>query len=81
MIYDLRFNHNFKAFNETLTLTAAGDWIIYHCGRYASGPHKQAAMSASDAGLVRLTQRRIKKEGIDEFEYIAQRSSKRWRTE
>lgn len=80
MIHDLTQNRNPKAFNEILTLTAAGDWIVYHCGKYASGPHKASAMIACDAGLVTLAQRRVKKPGADDFEYIAQRTSKKWRT-
>lgn len=78
-VFDISDNRNPKAFNETLTLTRKGDVIIYHAGLFAAGVHKAPAVDAHVAGLVTLAQRRRNTTGHDRFEYIAQRTSKKWK--
>lgn len=78
-VFDLSNNRNPKAFDETLTLTRKGDLIIYHVGLFAGGIHSRAASLAHEAGLVTLVQRRRNTTGHDRFEYIAQRTSKKWK--
>ena len=79
-VFDISDNRNPKAFSETLTLTRKGDVIIYHTGLFAAGAHKAPAVDAYVAGLVTLIQRRRNTTGNDRFEYIAQRTSKKWKT-
>lgn len=49
------------AFNQVLADCQPGDEIIYHVGATVIGPHKRAAMNASDAGLCDLYQRKLAK--------------------
>jgi hypothetical protein len=75
-IIDIAVERDPKAFDESLATANTGDKIIYHRGEFAGGRHKTNAMVAQDAGLVALVQRRI---GPKQFEYIAQRTKKRWK--
>jgi hypothetical protein len=77
---DISATKNAKAFHEMLTLTKAGDRIIYHRGQFAAGAHKSAAMDAASAGLVLLFQKKVISAGGATFEYIAQRTEKKWKT-
>lgn len=61
-------------FANCLAQAEYGDKIIYSRGLYAGGLHREAAMSACEAGLVALVQKRI---GKGRFDYIAQRTRKR----
>ena len=79
LIHDISQNRNPETFYATLTLTSRGDWIIYHRGIHAAGAHKADALDAANAGLVNLAQRRVEGTNPAEFEYIAQRTSKKWR--
>lgn len=76
-VVDTSKNASPKAFDEALTVTRKGDWIIYYVGPSVGGIHRHNAMDASDAGLVALVQKRA--QGRD-FSYIAQRTAKKWRT-
>jgi len=75
-VIDITAERDPNRFYEALTLTRAGDTILYHRGEFAGGMHKKNAMAAQEAGLVALVQRRI---GPEKFEYMAQRTKKRWK--
>jgi hypothetical protein len=57
-------------FNQVLADCNPGDEIIYHVGANAIGPHKSAAMSAFDAGLCDLYQRKLAKY---RYQYVAKK--------
>tara|TARA_R110002167_G_scaffold189213_2_gene391356 strand:- start:604 stop:855 length:252 start_codon:yes stop_codon:yes gene_type:complete len=76
MILDISLTHKKRAFEEALKITRQGDSILYHTGSYAGGKHKTAALEAAKKGLVALVQKK-KGEGI--FQYLAQRSKKRFK--
>lgn len=64
-------------FQNWLTGAQKGSQVVYHKAGHAYGETCQAAMSASDAGLVNLVQRAVKGPlGLRTFEYIAQRTIK-----
>lgn len=48
-------------FNQVLAEAEPGVEIIYHVGDTAGGLHKSAALSAAQAGLCRLYQRKLAK--------------------
>lgn len=65
------------SFQAWLTGAQKGSQIVYHKAGHAYGEVCQAAMSASNAGLVNLVQRAVKGPmGLRTFEYIAQRTIK-----
>ena len=74
MILDISLCIGKMAFEDALQTTKHGDTIIYHVGGYAGGNHSTDALAASGGGLVALVQKRI---GRSNFQYLAQRSSKR----
>lgn len=76
---DISADRSPSAFDEALTMTRSGDWILYHAGLFAAGAHKASAAAAYEAGLVNLVQRRRNLFGYDRFEYIAQRTTKKWK--
>lgn len=57
-------------FANVLAECAPGDEVIYHVGANAIGPHKRAALSASDAGLCDLYQRKLAKYC---YQYVARK--------
>lgn len=61
------------AFNQVLADCNPGDEIIYHVGQNAIGPHKHLAMSAFEAGLCDLYQRKLEK---FRYQYIAKKRRK-----
>ena len=64
-----------ERFMDWLTGAQKGSQLVYHSGMHAFGEACHAAMSASDAGLVCLTQRAVKTStGLRKFEYIATRT-------
>lgn len=76
MILDISLHALAKmTFDEALENTKYGDTIIYHVGAFAAGKHKLAALEASAGGLVALVQKRM---GRNNFQYLAQRSNKKF---
>lgn len=66
-----------REFQAWLTGAQKGSKVVYHRANHAYGDVCKAAMSASDAGLVMLTQRAVKGPmGLRIFEYIATRTIK-----
>lgn len=66
-----------QQFQAWLTGAQKGSKTVYHVGQYADGATCQAAMNASDAGLVHLAQRAVMGSmGNRKFEYIAQSTVK-----
>ena len=61
------------SFDEAVKTQKRGDHIIYHVGYFLTGPHRQSALAASDAGRVLLTQKRVPRSGVlrDMFAYRA----------
>lgn len=78
MIYDISHKLAKDGFDEALKQTRKGDVIIYHVGEFASGKHKYNALLAWEGGLVSLVQKKL---GNYKFQYIAQRSKKRFKKE
>ena len=74
MIIDISLDIGTMKFDAALKATKYGDTIIYHVGGYAGGHHSTDALAASGGGFVALVQKRI---GRSNFQYLAQRSSKR----
>lgn len=60
------------AFPVSLEGAAVGDEIIYHVGKYASGPHKDDALQAALNGKCFIFQRRL---GQELFSYVAVKAS------
>ena len=60
------------SFHATLQEAETGDQIVYHIGKYASGPHKDDALKAALEGSCFIYQRRF---GTDLFAYIAVKAS------
>jgi len=77
MILDISLCIGKMAFEDALQTTKYGDTIIYHVGGYAGGKHSNDARAAFEGGLVALVQKR---KGRSHFEYLAQRTAKRFRT-
>jgi hypothetical protein len=59
-------------FPASLEGAAVGDEIIYHVGKYASGPHKDDALQAALNGKCFIFQRRL---GQELFSYVAVKAS------
>tara|TARA_R110000868_G_scaffold143171_2_gene360988 strand:+ start:6031 stop:6285 length:255 start_codon:yes stop_codon:yes gene_type:complete len=59
-------------FPASLEEAAVGDEIIYHVGKYASGPHKDDALQAALNGKCFIFQRRL---GQELFSYVAVKAS------
>ena len=59
---------NAEKFEAVLEQEKEGTWIIYHRGEHCGGKHRHAARASSDAGHVRLLQRRLR---AGTFEYLA----------
>jgi hypothetical protein len=59
-------------FPTSLEAAAVGDEIIYHVGKYASGPHKDDALQAALNGKCFIFQRRL---GQELFSYVAVKAS------
>ena len=59
-------------FPTSLEEAAVGDEIIYHVGKYASGPHKDDALQAALNGKCFIFQRRL---GQELFSYVAVKAS------
>lgn len=59
-------------FPTSLEGAAVGDEIIYHVGKYASGPHKDDALQAALNGKCFIFQRRL---GQELFSYVAVKAS------
>lgn len=74
VVFDIADVNKKGEFANCLAQAQYGDKIIYSRGLYAGGLHRDAAMSACEAGLVALVQKRI---GKGRFDYIAQRTRKR----
>ena len=64
-----------NAFSDALKTTQQGDTIRYHTGYYAGGLFKHDALMAAEARLVNLVQKKV---GAGLFQYIAQRTKKRF---
>ena len=75
MIIDISLDIGRMKFEEALKATKYGDTIIYHVGGYAGGKHKHDALAASAGGLVALVQKKL---GKQHFQYLAQRSKKKF---
>ena len=60
------------AFPVSLEEAEVGDEIIYHVGKYASGPHKDDALQAALNGKCFIFQRRL---GQELFSYVAVKAS------
>jgi hypothetical protein len=60
------------AFPVSLEEAAVGDEIIYHVGKFASGPHKDDALQAALNGKCFIFQRRL---GQELFSYVAVKAS------
>jgi len=75
MIIDISLNIGKMKFDDALKATKYGDTIIYHVGEYAGGKHKHDALAASAGGLVALVQKKL---GKKKFQYLAQRSQKKF---
>ena len=60
------------AFPVSLEEAAVGDEIVYHVGKYASGPHKDDALQAALNGKCFIFQRRL---GQELFSYVAVKAS------
>jgi hypothetical protein len=60
------------SFPVTLEEAETGDQIVYHIGKYASGPHKNDALKAALDGRCFIYQRRY---GGELFAYIAVKAS------
>lgn len=60
------------AFPVSLEEAKVGDEIIYHVGKYASGPHKDDALQAALNGRCFIFQRRL---GQELFSYVAVKAS------
>tara|TARA_R110000851_G_scaffold7230_2_gene28364 strand:+ start:416 stop:652 length:237 start_codon:yes stop_codon:yes gene_type:complete len=73
---DLLGAKNKSAFTDALNTTKYGDTIIYHVGRYAGGLFKNDALAAANTGLVNLVQKKL---GAGLFQYVAQRTKKRFK--
>jgi hypothetical protein len=56
------------SFPVALQEAESGDEIVYHIGKYASGPHKADALSAALQGQCFIFQRRL---GDELFSYVA----------
>tara|TARA_R100001369_G_scaffold59583_1_gene86478 strand:- start:200 stop:436 length:237 start_codon:yes stop_codon:yes gene_type:complete len=68
---------NKDAFSDALRTTKQGDTINYHIGQYAGGLFKKDALTAAEARLVNLVQKKL---GAGLFQYVAQRTKKRFKT-
>jgi len=80
---DLLDAKNKSAFTDALNTTKHGDTITYHVGIYAGGLFKNDALAAANAGLVNLVQKRLfknKAPRVGLFQYVAQRTKKRFKT-
>ena len=75
MIIDISLDIGRMKFADALKATKYGDTIIYHVGGYAGGKHKHDALAASAGGLVALVQKKL---GKSHFQYLAQRSKKKF---
>ena len=75
MILDISLDIGKMKFDAALKATKYGDTIIYHVGGYAGGKHRHDALAAAGGGLVALVQKRL---GKRNFQYLAQRSKKRF---
>lgn len=62
------------SFPVALKSAMAGDEIVYHIGKYASGPHKADALSAALEGKCFIFQRRL---GDELFSYVAVKASEK----
>jgi hypothetical protein len=62
------------SFPVTLQEAEVGDEIVYHIGRYASGPHKADALQAALDGKCFIFQRRMED---DVFAYVAVKASEK----
>lgn len=58
------------AFDKAMQSASPGEEIVYHRGKFAAGPHKHSALSAAEAGLCLIYQRRLEK---GEFLYVARK--------
>jgi len=67
---------NKDAFSDALRTTKQGDTINYHIGQYAGGLFKNDALTAAEARLVNLVQKKL---GTGLFQYIAQRTKKKFK--
>jgi len=76
---DVSSDMGLNAFDEAVKITSKGDTIIYHRGAHAGGRHKFSAMVAQDEGFVALVQKRMDKAGDARFEYLAQRTGKKFK--
>ena len=65
-----------NAFSDALKTTQQGDTIRYHTGYYAGGLFKHDALMAAEARLVNLVQKKV---GAGLFQYIAQRTKKKYK--
>ena len=65
-----------NAFSDALKTTQRGDLINYHVGQYAGGLFKNDALTAAEARLVNLAQKKL---GTGLFQYIAQRTKKKFK--
>tara|TARA_R110001632_G_scaffold1563_1_gene6891 strand:+ start:221 stop:457 length:237 start_codon:yes stop_codon:yes gene_type:complete len=74
-VIDLVGVQNKDAFSNALKETKYGDKIHYHVGLYAGGPFRYDALMADQAGLVSIVQKKL---GGGLFQYIAQRTKKRF---
>tara|TARA_R110002124_G_scaffold103509_1_gene252615 strand:+ start:1424 stop:1666 length:243 start_codon:yes stop_codon:yes gene_type:complete len=79
MIIDISLEIGKMAFDDALKSTRFGDSIIYHVGPYAGGKHKHDALAASEGGMVALVQKKIHGRKKSQFQYIAQRSGKKFK--
>ena len=75
MILDISLEIGKMKFDAALKATKYGDTIIYHVGGYAGGKHRHDALAAAGGGLVALVQKRL---GKNNFQYLAQRSNKKF---
>jgi len=71
--FDIRTDLSPNVFKDTLRTARKGDWIIYHAGITANGPHCKDAMKLALLDKVALVQRRVATKGEIRFEYIAEK--------
>ena len=71
--FDIHTDLSPNALDNAVKAARRGDWIIYHLGITANGPHCREAMSMSMQKRVSLTQRRVATTGDRRFEYIAEK--------
>tara|TARA_R110002049_G_scaffold232753_1_gene405320 strand:+ start:243 stop:488 length:246 start_codon:yes stop_codon:yes gene_type:complete len=65
-----------NAFSDALKTTKQGDTIRYHTGYCAGGLFKHDALMAAEARLVNLVQKKL---GAGLFQYMAQRTKKKFK--